>query len=95
MMQSKLIGIDLSVNDLQELIREAVASELQKAVELFKAPAQEEKDLLTRKEAAGFLQISLVTLWKHTKEKLIAPKYLGSRVYYSKSELLNLLNNAA
>lgn len=92
---NNLQAFGLSVDNLQELIREAVASELEKAVELFKAPVQEEKDLLTRKEAADFLQISFTSLWSYGKRGLITPNYLGSRVYYSKSELLNLLNKVA
>lgn len=88
-------GFGLNLEDLKQLIGEAVASELEKAVELFKAPVQEEKDLLTRKEAADFLQISITSLWSYGKRGLITPNYLGSRVYYSKSELLNLLNKVA
>ena len=90
-----LNGFGLSVEDLKELIKEAVASEISKAKELFATPKAEEKDLLTREEAKEFLNISYTSLWNYGKKKLITPKNLGGRVYYSKSELLNLLNDAA
>jgi hypothetical protein len=90
-----LHGFGLSLEDLQNLIREAVASEIKKASELFKAPYKEEKDLLTREEAKDFLRVSYTSLWNYGKQKLIKPKNIGGRVYYSKTELLNLLNDVA
>ncbi|HLV15611.1 MAG TPA: helix-turn-helix domain-containing protein [Xanthomarina sp.] len=93
MKEFNLIG--LNIEDLQELIREAVASELSKVKELFSASKAEDKDLLTREEAKEFLNISYTSLWSYGKKKLIKPRYLQGRVYYSKSELLNLLNDAA
>lgn len=90
-----LNGFGLSVEDLQELIREAVASEFSKVKEFFTAPKTKDKDLLTREEAKDFLNISYTSLWSYGKKKLIKPKNLGGRVYYSKSELLNLLNDVA
>ena len=92
---STLNGFGLSVEDLQELIKEAVASEFSKVKELFAVPKTEDKDLLTREEAKDFLHISYTSLWSYGKKKLITPRNLGGRVYYSKSELLNLLNDAA
>ncbi|WP_299548486.1 helix-turn-helix domain-containing protein [Seonamhaeicola sp.] len=44
--------------------------------------------LLTREEAAKMLSISLVTLWKYTKEDIIPAYRIGSKVRYKKSEIL-------
>ncbi|WP_225035282.1 helix-turn-helix domain-containing protein [Winogradskyella sp. SM1960] len=88
-------GFGLSVEDFTGLIKEAVASELSKTRELFLSSQTEEKDLLTREEAKDFLNISYTSLWSYGKKNLIKPKNLGGRVYYSKSELLNLLNDVA
>ena len=90
-----LNGFGLTTEYLQELIREAVASEIRKSSELFKTPKAEEKDLLTRKEAKDFLQVSYTSLWNYGRQRLIKPKNIGGRVYYSKTELLNLVNDAA
>lgn len=90
-----LNGFGLSVEDLQELIKEAVASEFSKVKELYSASKAEEKDLLSRDEAKDFLNISYTSLWRYGEKNLIKPKKLGGKVYYSKSELLNLLNDVA
>lgn len=87
--------IGLSIEDLQGFIKEAVASEIERAREIFATPNPEEKDLLTREEAKDFLKVSYTSLWSYGKKKLITPKSLGGRVYYLKSELLNLINNDA
>ncbi|KAB1067954.1 helix-turn-helix domain-containing protein [Tamlana haliotis] len=88
-------GFGLSVEDLQVMITEAVASELRKVRDLVSSSQTVEKDLLTRDEACRFLDISYTTIWEYGKKDLIKPKKLGGRVYYSKSELLNLLNDVA
>lgn len=88
-------GFGLSVEDLQELIKEAVASEFSKVKELFSASKAEEKDLLSREDAKNFLGISYTSLWRYGEKNLIKPKKLGGKIYYSKSELLNLLNDVA
>ena len=47
------------------------------------------ESLLSRKEAAKFLGITLVTLHDWTKRGLVCCGHIGTRVYYKKSELLN------
>jgi len=47
--------------------------------------------LLTRKEAADLLSITLPTLHHWSKTGLIQAYYLGRRIYYKESELLNAL----
>jgi excisionase family DNA binding protein len=44
--------------------------------------------LLTRQETAELLSISLVTLWKYTKNNLFPAYRIGSKVRYKKSEVL-------
>ncbi|MCT4580853.1 MAG: helix-turn-helix domain-containing protein [Flavobacteriales bacterium] len=51
----------------------------------------ENKELLTRKEAAEFLSISLSTLKNWTYDKLIKAYKLGGRIYYKRKELINSL----
>jgi DNA-binding transcriptional MerR regulator len=50
---------------------------------------QEPEALLTRQDAADMLQITLQTLHNWTKEGVLTPRYLGRRVYYKKSEIIN------
>lgn len=44
--------------------------------------------LLTREETAEMLSISLVTLWKYTKDNLVPAYRIGTKVRYKKSEIL-------
>ncbi|MDO1513280.1 helix-turn-helix domain-containing protein [Maribacter confluentis] len=44
--------------------------------------------LLTREETAEMLSISLVTLWKYTKDNIIPAYRIGTKVRYKKSEVL-------
>lgn len=87
--------LGLSIEDFQKIIEEAVALEIKKLGDLDLNPRKEEKEFLTRNEAMDFLDVSGTTLWSYGKRQLLTPKRVGSRVYYSKSELLNLFNNVA
>lgn len=49
------------------------------------------KQLLTRKEAATFLSVSLTTLKAWTDQKLIKAYKLGGRVYYKEKEIMEAL----
>lgn len=49
---------------------------------------QKSEELLTRKQAAEFLNVTLVTLHEWTKLGLVKSGRIGRRVYYKKSELL-------
>ena len=49
------------------------------------------KSILTRKEAADLLSISLTTLKAWSDQKLIKSYKLGGRVYFKEKELLQAL----
>ena len=53
-----------------------------------KSSLKDENVLLTRQECSKMLSISLVTLWKFTKQDIIPAYRIGSRVRYKKSEIL-------
>ena len=46
------------------------------------------KDLMTRKEAANMLSVSLTTLRSWTVQKIIKSYKLGGRIYYKRNEIL-------
>ncbi|SRX73353.1 helix-turn-helix domain-containing protein [Aequorivita antarctica] len=56
-------------------------------------PVIDKVELLSRKETAKFLNITLVTLHNWTKSKLIKPYYKGRRVYYKKCEIVASLTS--
>lgn len=53
--------------------------------------SSKEDKLLTREETANMLSISLVTLWKWTKDDIIPAYRIGNKVRYKKSEVLAAL----
>jgi hypothetical protein len=75
--------------DIKEIVKEAIREEK----ELLKPIAQEQEELLTRKEAAAFLKVRLPTLWAWSKQGKLQRHYIGSRVYYKRQELLASLEN--
>lgn len=59
--------------------------------DILKEHIQTSKDdevLLTREDAAEMLSVSLVTLWKYTKDDIIPAYRIGTKVRYKKSEIL-------
>ncbi|MFH6767526.1 helix-turn-helix domain-containing protein [Gaetbulibacter aquiaggeris] len=70
-----------------------LCSKISEIIESHKQTNQQEPEaLLTRQAAADMLQISLPTLNNWTKAGILTPRYLGRRVYYKKSEIINSLN---
>ncbi len=51
--------------------------------------------LLSRKEAAAFLNICLTTLWSLDKSGELPSRRIKSKVFYLQSDLVNYLNQAA
>jgi excisionase family DNA binding protein len=75
----------LSVKELQEHLSETVK-------EVLTAMRQQEvrtgpDELFTRKEAAKYLRLSLVTLNEYTQRGLVPAYRLGARVLYRRSEV--------
>ena len=52
---------------------------------------KQQKPLLTRKEAAALLSISLTTLKTWSDQNLIRAYKLGGRIYYKEKELIEAL----
>jgi excisionase family DNA binding protein len=74
--------IQLSPDELKEAISSAVHSEISKL-----QPAQADK-LLTRKQAASMLNVSLPTISAWEKSDELKATRIGSRVYFKQSDLL-------
>lgn len=55
--------------------------------------AKKRKSILTRKEAAELLSISLTTLKTWSDQKIIRAYKLGGRIYYKEKELLASLES--
>lgn len=86
----QFILLKLSAQEIKSLISDTIKEELKK-IQIPSEP-KKEVDLLTRKEAAAFLGVSLPTLYKLIKQQLIKPKILGTLIRFDKNELSDCLN---
>jgi hypothetical protein len=86
--------IQLSVQDLKDLISSCLASEVEKLGKVIQLnPIQSEEELLTREETSKLLKLSYTTLWKHDKTGILPAKKLGHKVFYLRADVMNKLNN--
>ncbi len=97
-MFQQVIQINLTPDQLGELVQKAVRSELAN----YTPPAPEGSDLpewLTRKQAAEWLQVSLTTLhdWaKDTDDRpaVLVPLKINGRVLYRRADVLAALKES-
>lgn len=93
MIENKLKLVHVSLEDMSTIMREIVASELQKAKELISTTPKGESDkILTREEVCKLLKVSLTTLFNWNNDKTLVNHKIGRRVYYMKADVLALLN---
>lgn len=78
-MMQNLILHTIPLNELTNLIQEAIKAEL---TQIRPTNKDKEQRLYTRKEVADLLSISLPTLHTYTKEGIITAYRLGSQVRY-------------
>lgn len=74
----------INVDELEASLFTRFKNELQD----FLLTSKEQDVLFTRKQAAEFLNVTLVTLHEWTKLGLVKSGRIGRRVYYKKSDLL-------
>jgi hypothetical protein len=55
--------------------------------------AENKEDLITRTETATILNISLVKLWKITKDKLLPVYKIGGKVLYKRNDITEFINS--
>lgn len=90
--------IQLDQNILKECIREAIKEEFQLIIaDLRKSTSISEQQgfekLLTKKEMADELDISLVSLTEWMKQGRVPYMRLGKRIYFKKLEVINSMVN--
>lgn len=87
-MNTKQFFTSISSDELKELIQDCINLEFGKISNQVNEPS----DLIKAKEACVFLQVSKVTLYNWMNDGLISGYYLGSRLYFKKSELVESLS---
>ncbi len=86
-----LILSPIPLEQLKAIICDSVRMELSKRLDSI-TQANTQTELITRKEAAYFLGISLPTLLNFTKAGKIVGYRIGTRVRYKRAELEQALN---
>jgi excisionase family DNA binding protein len=81
-MEDSILIRNLTVNDLQNIIRTTIREEIQILL-----PKKGDPRYLTRKEAAELLKISLPTLHEYTRHGLVKGFRIGSRILYKLEDL--------
>lgn len=90
MNSSDVIIVNLSLSELENIIQKAVSEGLGKFNNKLEEPNQKDQ-LISRIQAADFLNISLPTLTKYVKQGKIPAHRIGSRILFRKNEILNSL----
>jgi hypothetical protein len=85
---TQIIMTSLSIDQL----RTELIGPLQKEILSLKENQIEPETLLTRKQAAKFLDVTYATLNDWTKRGLVECGRIGTRVYYKRSNLINAIN---
>ena len=92
-MQTEILLNGISFEELQNTIQKIVSAEVQRAVDILTPPTDTNPELLTRKETAKILGISLVTLHDWTKNGTLPAKRIGTRIRYDKQQVYNSLKD--
>ena len=83
----------ISLDQLQESIKTIVSAELKNAVSELTTKREIEPELITRKETAEILGVSLPTLHEWTKKGVLPAKRIGSRIRYERTAVYDALKS--
>ena len=87
----QLLFTQLHLDELRTVISDVVKTELKNELQGL-TPTAQPTDLLTRKETASILGISLPTLHEWTKDSKIPAYRIGTRIRYKRIEVEQSLN---
>ena len=84
----------LSIEDLSTMIRQSVATELQKVSNFNSTTPKDDSDnIMTREEVCKLLKVSNTTLFNWNNDKVLVNHKIGRRVYYMKADVMARLTN--
>lgn len=89
----KIQFFQLSLQELQTIIRQAVATELKVVNMKTPTPKEQLDEILTRDEVSKLLKVSMTTLFHWNNQEILTNYKVGNRVYYKKSDVMGKLNN--
>ena len=80
-----LLNKDDFINEVQQMLTKNKA-------EIVKALSKRNDEAFTREEVSKYLKVSTQTIINWSKQGILNPVFIGSRVYYRTKEVNNLLN---
>jgi len=86
-MSNKQLFTNLSLDELKGLIQDCVAE----GIKTVPVQVNEPSDLIKTKEACDLLKVTKPTLYNWMNDNIITGYYLGTRLFFKKSELLESL----
>ena len=92
-MQNEIILSGISFEQLQDSFRTIVQNEVQKIISGLTPTPEPEPELITRKETAQILGVSLPTLNEWTKNGTLPAQRIGTRVRYNRANVYASLKN--
>jgi excisionase family DNA binding protein len=92
-MMNEILLNGISLDQLQESIKTIVSAELKNAVSELTTKREIEPELITRKETAEILGVSLPTLHEWTKKGVLPAKRIGSRIRYERTAVFDALKS--
>lgn len=92
-MQNEIILNGISFEQLENSIKTIVQNEVQKIVSGLTPAPEPAPELITRKETAQILGISLPTLNDWTKTGIIPAQRIGTRIRYKRTDVYNSLKD--
>jgi len=87
-MPSSILLQQLDRNDLQQIVREAVAEAVAPLVASTSTAPNDDDLYLTRSELASMLRISMPTLQRRIADGTLQPVTLGGRILFRKEDVL-------
>jgi excisionase family DNA binding protein len=92
--KSKRIGKELAAQEQPSIsekeLKEVIERERKK---LEKESATPKGVYLTIQQAAEYLNVSKMTIWRRTKDGTLKPKKFGGKVLYARADIDDYLNN--
>ncbi len=86
-MAHETVFTNFQLTEFKELLSSCVSESLKKEIGTFISPAEPQKQILTRQEAAAELTISLPTLHDYTKRGVIQAHRLGYKIRYKRADI--------
>jgi excisionase family DNA binding protein len=84
--------VQLTVDQLQEIISNAVMLGLKEHQKSVMINVETESDtLLTRQEVSALLKVSYPTLWSWNKSGVLRAQKIGKKVFYNKDDVMRQL----